>query len=200
MDSSAVDAIGKLAISAAGLNKLASNTPAIIHEGKVISLEHLNVGRSRFRGSYTSDSLESFAEYVTANADEEAPAAGFVDAKNMSARAFFNLGTTEHPGHADWTATLKLQPTPEYAAMLGINGKRLEQRELVEWIEDWGAHIEPIKSDGTPIPAAQALAAIRKRDGCSARVTRNPKASSPEPSPAPITSPATPALPAKDSA
>lgn len=162
MDSSAVDAIGKLAIDAAGLNKLATHTPAIFHDGALVSLEKLNEGRSRFRGSYTSDSLESFAEYVKSNATADAPAAGFVNAEQMSAKVFFNLGDESDPGHGDWTATLQLKPTPEYAAMLAANGRKAEQRAMVEWIEDWSSNISAIQKDGSVITMAKAIAAIRK--------------------------------------
>lgn len=159
MDSSAIELIQQTAISAEKANRLDTHIPAFIVGERAVSLEHLQAGRSRFRGSYTSDSLESFADYVKANGID---ASGFVNAEKMSARVFFNLGTESQPGHGDWTATLQLKPTPEYAAMLGVNGKKLEQRALVEWIEDWASFIQPIDAQGVAITPNKALAAIRK--------------------------------------
>jgi uncharacterized protein YfdQ (DUF2303 family) len=160
MDSQAIELIQNTAIDAHKANRLDEmHTPAFIAGEKVVSLEHLQEGRSRFRGSYTSNSLESFADYVKSHASS---ASGFVDADKMSARVFFNLGDKTAPGHGDWIATLQLKPTPEYAAMLAINGRKLEQRAMVEWIEDWASFLQPIDSNGTEIAPSKALTAIRK--------------------------------------
>lgn len=160
MDSQAIQLIQSTAIEAQRANRLDEmHTPAFIIGEKVVTLEHLQEGRSRFRGSYTSDSLESFAEYVKAYASN---ASGFVNAEKMSGCVFFNLGDKAAPGHGDWTATLQLKPTPEYAAMLAVSGKKLEQRAIVEWIEDWASFIQPIDSTGTEIVPSKALTAIRK--------------------------------------
>lgn len=159
MDSSAIELILQTAISAEKANRLDTHIPAFIAGENVVSLEHLQAGRSRFRGNFTSYSLESFADYVKANGGG---ASGFVDAEKMAAKVFFNLGSKDGPGHGDWAATLKLKPTPEYAAMLAINGKKIEQRAMVEWIEDWAAFIQPIDASGALIPPSKALTAIRK--------------------------------------
>lgn len=162
MDSSAIKLIQQTAVEATQANRIYTSTPAIFHEGELISLEPFQHGRCRFRGRYATDSIESFADYVKANADATAPAAGFIDTSNMSAKVFFNLGNEANPGHADWTGTLALKPTPEYAAMLAVNGKKLDQRAMVEWIEDWANHIVPIDAEGQAIKPQKALGAIRK--------------------------------------
>ena len=59
----------------------------------------------------------------------------------MSAAAILNFGTTDAPGHCDSKATVKLDQTAPYTALLEIVNKRLTQRELAEFIEDWRSFI-----------------------------------------------------------
>lgn len=163
MDQSSVQAIAELAVEAAKLNKLDTPTPALIlleGDGKqrVVSIEHLQANRSRFRGKLVTDSLQDFIQYT-----EDHPSGyGFVDAKDVSAKVFFNLGDEAEPGHGDWTATLKLTPTAEYAAMLDVLGKRLSQRNVIDFAEDWASCVTAVAADGSYITMTKALAAIRK--------------------------------------
>ena len=163
MDSSAVQSIGQLAVEAAKLNKLDTHTPAIVllagdGEQRVVSIEDLQEGRSRFRGRLVTNSLQDFVAYTKDNPG----GSGFIDAENVSARVFFNLGDVDDPGHGDWTATLKLKPTAEYDAMLEVIGKHLSQRNVIDFAEDWTSNISAVAPDGGYIPMSKALSAIRK--------------------------------------
>ncbi|EIL99118.1 DUF2303 family protein [Rhodanobacter thiooxydans] len=171
MDSSAIHSIGQLAIEAAAANRIDANTPAIIltsDDGgqKLISIEHLQEGRSRYRGKFATQNLTAFADYVVSTVDGNAPrtpAASFVDPDNVTATAYFNLGDHEHPGHGDNTAALKLKPTAAYAALLAATNQRtLDQRTLHDFIEDWRDNIT-VLIDGQPKDnaIAAALAAVR---------------------------------------
>ncbi|NID15010.1 DUF2303 family protein [Luteibacter yeojuensis] len=157
MDSSALKLIQLTAIEAEKANRLDTHIPAVLHEGGILSLESLQEGRSRFRGKYTTDSIEAFVSYVQAHPGGE----GFVNTENVSAKVYFNIGTTDAPGHADWTGELKLKHTPEFSALLQVNGRKLTQRDLVDFIEDWGHCITPFDKDGQPIKPSVALGAIR---------------------------------------
>lgn len=164
MDQSSVQTIADLAIAAANSNRIAAPEPALIlrdddGEQRVVSIEHLQAGRSRFRGKLVTNSLQDFIAYTVARPG----ASGFVDAENVEAKVFFNLGDQKNPGHGDWTASLRMKPTAGYAAMLGVIGKKLTQRELLDFAEDWCANVTAIDSDGVTITnVARALAAIRK--------------------------------------
>lgn len=158
MDSSAIKLIQDTAIQASASNRLATNEPAIIVGDEILSVEHLQEGRSRFRGKMSTESLQDFIKYTKDHPD----GTGFVDAENVAAKVFFNLGGIEDPGHGDWTATLKLKPTAEYAAMLQIVGKRLSQRDMIDFAEDWAGNVNAIAADGSTINVSKALAAIRK--------------------------------------
>lgn len=171
MDSSAIHSIGQLAIDAARANHIDTDTPALIlpcADGgqKVLSIEHLQPGRSRYRGTFNTQNLGAFADYITetvSNNTPPTPAKGFIDPEKMSALAFFNLGDHEHPGHGDNTASLKLKPTAAYAALLAATSQRaLDQRSLHDFLEDWRDNIT-VLIDGQPKDnaIAAALAAVR---------------------------------------
>jgi len=171
MDSSAIDRIAQLATEADRANVLDTDTPAIIltsRDGtqRVESLEHLQPGRSRLRGKFTSTALQDFADFVVTrheSAADLAPAQGFIDTDKMTATVFFNLGDHEHPGHGDHLATLALKPTAAYAAMRDACSKPLGQRELHDFLEDWRDNIFPLYNGEADAgkPYSAALAAVR---------------------------------------
>jgi uncharacterized protein YfdQ (DUF2303 family) len=171
MDRSAIEAIGQLAIEAANANRIVANTPAIIltsDDGgqKLVNIEHLQEGRSRYRGTFTTHDMSAFAVYVITTVENNTPptpAKGFIDPDKMCATAYFNLGDHEHPGHGDNTASLKLKPTAAYAALLAAtNARAHDQRSLHDFLEDWRDNIT-VLIDGQPKDnaIAAALAAVR---------------------------------------
>lgn len=159
MDATTIDRIQQLALAAAAANVLKTDTPAMIIDGKVVTIEHLQEGRARFRGAFATSVLEDFAHYVSA---ASVKGEGFIDPKSCSARVFLNLGDVNAPGHADWVATLALEPTAAFAALRAIDGKPMLQKQAVEWIEDWAqllAAKNGATADSTSI--ATALQSIR---------------------------------------
>lgn len=166
MDSTAIDAIAKLAIEAASANHLGTPTPAIIIDNKVVSVEHLQAGRSRFRGTFRTTVLADFVEYVTGRTKTSEvlpPAQCFVDADKWTATTFFNLGHDALPGHCDDTAVLSLKKTAAYDALCAISqpGVKHSQRALSDFIEEWSEHITALDSSGENITVALAVQAIR---------------------------------------
>ena len=142
-----IEKIEQLAIDAAKANRVDMQTPAFIYGNSVHSLEHLQAGRSRFRGSFATTSIEAFANYVNANGDTER-SKGFIDAKKSSARVYINAGTESDPGHADWTATLNLNMTAPYQAMLAFVAKgAVSQRAMLDFLEDWAPYLAPVYKD-----------------------------------------------------
>lgn len=171
MDRTAIEAIGQLAIEAVAGNRLNTDTPAVILTARdgtqhVQSLEHLQPGRSRLRGKFTSNSLQDFAEFVVTRHEvtaDPAPAQGFIDTDKMAATVYFNLGDHEHPGHGDHLAALALKPTAAYAAMQAACSRALDQRALHDFLEDWRDNIFPLYDgeESTGKPYSAALAAVR---------------------------------------
>lgn len=134
---------------------------ALPNEFTTHDLEKLLPHRRRARGSMGTAYVAPFAQYAQAYAGPGA--AVFVDAAEMKACAVLDLGTKEHPGHADNRAQLALVKTAAYAALLQINGRGQSQQQLAEFIEDWGqaAQLQFFAASGE-VPQGKALAAIRR--------------------------------------
>ncbi len=191
MDASAIKAIAELAISAARANKLETAMPAIVIGGEVESLEHFENGRSRFRGCLKTSSIADFVAYVKYDHGVNKPPQAvidvtrlsieaslacvkrdnsidkgmqphaFIDATHLSATAYFNLGNHLRPGHADHLAQLKLERTAAFRALIGIDGMRLDQKALAEWVEEWAWQISITNENGETLPLPSAISAIR---------------------------------------
>lgn len=156
----AIQLITDTALEASG-KKLETLVPTVVlpESSKVIDLEKFQVGRSRFRGTYSTHSLADFGTYVVERA--EPGARGFIDQDAMSCALLFNLGTTAEPGHADDRAVLKLKPTAGYTAAQQIGGRGISQKDLSDWIEDWHQYLTPVDEAGNAIAVAKAIAAVR---------------------------------------
>lgn len=129
------------------------------------SLEKYEQGRTRFRGKFNTAEPDAFADYAKSKSQQNASC--FINAQNMSAALIFNIGTNEQPGHCDDKAHLALEMTAPYKALLAIVDKRLAQKDVAEFIEDWRQLInasseEDLDGNVTNIPLAKAIHAIRK--------------------------------------
>lgn len=80
----------------------------------------------------------------------------------MSARSVFNIGSLENPGHADNVASIKLKKTAPYRALLAIDGERLRQKNIAEWLEDWSDYLEAFDAEGKAMSISQAAGAVRR--------------------------------------
>lgn len=156
----ALQLVNDNALAAAG-KTLETDTPTVLvpESVQIISLEKYQDGRSRFRGTYSTDSLADFGGYVVDRG--HALAQGFVDQKAMACKVFFNLGDEDKPGHADDTAVLKLLPTAAYQAVSAIGGKGLSQKDLSDWIEDWSLNLKVFDQAGEEVKLAKAIAGVR---------------------------------------
>lgn len=173
MDASAISKIEDLSILASGNaipEQLKFRLAALPGDVQLHDLEKFLFERVRFRGVLGTDSIADFVAYVQRHGSEAPIAAapgqtgapGFIDAEKLSAHVLFNLGTREKPGHADDKAVLALKATAPYAAALAINGKPLQQKDAIDWLEDWAEQVTYSDAPGNPIAAAAAIAALRR--------------------------------------
>ena len=163
VDASAISKVQELVLSQFLEEKLSSvDCPvAVVPENvNVESLERFSLERYRFRGKLQTFSVEDFSRYATGYAAEGSRC--FINADEMRAVALFNLGTLDNPGHADNSAVLSLKKTAPFAALLGINGDRNNQKDLAEWLEDWANYLIGFDAGGAVIDAKKASAAVRK--------------------------------------
>lgn len=161
LDEPAILLLHQTAIDADGARNrlLPEDTIALPSNYNIHDLEKFQIGRRRYRGSLETASLSDFVAYVRANTGDNQ---GFIDAEKLSAKVLFNLGTIDEPGHGDWTATLALKATAAFRALCGVQGKQLDQRDLIEWLEDWSANVVGFDGEGGFIPTSAAIEAIRK--------------------------------------
>lgn len=126
----------------------------------VQDLEKFQPTRRRARGRMTTSSIDAFAEYVRAHAEEGACV--FVAQSGMEAVAVLNLGVPEAPGHADNTAALTAQRSAPYFALQQITNAPKSQKEIAEFMEDWGDYVGCEGDDGQPMDMRLVVAAIRR--------------------------------------
>lgn len=163
MDKSAIDLIQQTAIDAASgrLPSALRETAAALPTGyNIHNLEPMLPNRSRFRGRFATASLPDFVGYVKRHMADEVFL--HADAHELSATAFFNLGDTDGPGHADWTGQLLMETVAPYAAILDANGRPHTQNDLIALIEDWPDNFGAVTDAGEEIKLSKAIAAIRK--------------------------------------
>lgn len=145
-----------------------TNTIALPDNFKLHNLEPFKPGRARKRGIMHTDSIPDFVSYVRTQAresGENGSPEGFINAESMSATAIFNVGINEEGlwGHADHRAVLELKPTAAYRALKAVDGKKLEQRDLLDWLEDWAPSLQAYGSNPDEHKSmAEAIAAVRQ--------------------------------------
>lgn len=116
--------------------------------------------RKSYRGQFSTDSVVDYANYVKLFDQDGAKC--FIDSESMSARTTFDLGNVAFPGHQEHKAKLALNKTAAYEAILEMNGRKVDQKGMSEFLEDWADFINCVGIDGQPLTANQAAAAVRK--------------------------------------
>lgn len=115
--------------------------------------------RARYRGILTTAVIDTFTYYVMQSEDDSPNV--FIDSDNLSATGYLNLGDIDNPGHGDHRAELTLKRTAAFNAINTIDGSAIDQKELVEWVQDWHEYLSFESESGDTIPLAKAIAAIR---------------------------------------
>lgn len=165
LNSGAIQDVQKLTLSAFSLDKVretACPTAVLPDNASIESLERFGLERFRFRGAMETTSIDDFTRYSTGYASAETPARCFIDADNMRARSIFNIGTLANPGHADNIAQIGLKKTAPFRALLAVNGERLSQKQIAEWLEDWKDFLLAFDADGETMQITQAAQAVRR--------------------------------------
>lgn len=124
----------------------------------IFSLEKYQEQRNRFRATFATNTLADYINYVNQNNGSES----YINAKNMSANTIFDIGDIDEPGHCEHKAGLLLVKSPEYSAILDINGQRLSQRALSEFLEDWSHYIDVLDANGEEMETRTAINSIRR--------------------------------------
>lgn len=156
LNKDALELIIENAISASGEEKAADFPIAMLPSNMTVhNLEPYMKQRNQFRGTLHTHSIVDFVEYT----NQQNTGSCFIDREAMGAEAIFDIGSIEAPGHCRHSAELHLNETAAYNAIRKIDGKRLTQADLAEFIEDWPSAVMYINMDGEPAMASKAAAA-----------------------------------------
>lgn len=166
--SGTVGAITQLALS--GHPEIDTDQPAVIlPEGaKVESLEYLFDVPRHMRSTFRTERISDFCHYVDAEGRDDTVV--FVAPDGTGAQAIIDYGNHESPEWGFHRAELKMQHSPEFAALKERCGRGLDQRGLVEFFEDWRDLIQPYQmaeddpENASDLTIGQAIARIRKID------------------------------------
>lgn len=116
--------------------------------------------RRRFRGTFTTTSIEDFVAYCLNNSDDNTVC--FISDYTMNAKCILDIGNVAEPGHCVHKAELALEMTPEFRALLSICDSKQLQGPLAEWMEDWRDGLNCFDGDNNSIGTAQAIIGVRK--------------------------------------
>ncbi|EGQ7752039.1 DUF2303 family protein [Vibrio parahaemolyticus] len=125
-------------------------------------LEQYQEHRNNLRGEFNTISITEFAKYAKDHQLEGSKT--FIDADSMKAKTIFDVGTNDKAGHQLHKASVSLKRTAPFKALLNIDGERMEQRDMAEFLEDWKDYISAFDSNGEQIEMFKAIAAVRELD------------------------------------
>lgn len=139
---------------------------AVKAEGvSLVNLEQYKEHRDNMRGSYSTDSIGEFHNYCKDQLETFTHFPVFVDGPEMQAKAIIDYGTADLPGHCRFNATVQLERTALYKALLNkIHETRYTQRDMAELLEEYASHVDVIVETDKgkePVALPKALAAIR---------------------------------------
>ncbi|KFA99444.1 DUF2303 family protein [Vibrio sp. ER1A] len=123
-------------------------------------LEEFKTHRDSFRGTFKTGLITEIAKYAKVYSAEGS--AAFVDVDFMSAEITFDIGTVELPLHQRHTAKCALKKTAPFKTLLGVNGHKMDQRQIAEWLEDYSEYLTPISGGENPLDMTQAITALRE--------------------------------------
>ena len=157
------DAINRLLeLVKAADQRPATDTPTIVLPGGCViaNLEKYMAQPASMRCAYKTDRIDDFCQYVAGEAIKEQTAI-FVGSNGAAAEAIIDYGSHAAPRWMNHRASLGLNITPEFAGLMAVCGKDITQRDLIDYMEDWGGlMIAPYDGD-KEITLLSAMAAIR---------------------------------------
>lgn len=166
MDNTAIEAIAALAHAERTNATLAANPnvesrQVVLPAGyTLIDTERYEQNPTLFRGTFRTQSIGEFADYVKENINSNTGL--FINPEKGTALAILDMGSAVYPKWGLHRAELSLKKTSEYANLLNMAGKPFSQQGMIDFIEDWGDCIAFKAGDDTHMATSAAIQAIRK--------------------------------------
>jgi uncharacterized protein YfdQ (DUF2303 family) len=133
---------------------------ALPSDFKLNSLEASMEFRTSYRFQFATKSIKDFGEYCKEFDKEGAKC--FVNSDRMNANTRFDLGTEAAPLHQLHTASLQLDKTAAFKALLKINGNPLSQKDAANFVEDWADNMVVMSKLGETMTINQAAKQLRE--------------------------------------
>lgn len=144
------------------LNALNTKSPLLVvpagFEAK--NLEDHMANRTSYRFDFSTKSINDFGEYCKEFDKEGAKC--FVNSDRMYAKSIFDLGTEALPLHQRHDATLQLDKTAAFKALLKVDGTELNQKTAANFIDDWADNMTIVARTGEAMTASQAAKQLRE--------------------------------------
>lgn len=160
METNQVQEISKLALASVKVGQSDFPIAILPNNMNISSLEDFNQHRNYFRAKYNTDNFGSFISYAKRN--EKTDAQCFINSEVLGAEIIFDIGTPEKPLHGKHTANLVMSKTAAYKALLEFQGRKLNQRDFSEWLEDWADYLTAYNGDDEKMSLTATIQAIRK--------------------------------------
>lgn len=138
------------------------HTALINPNARILDLEQFEQGRHRKRGTFATQDIGSFGDYIEGNASFEHTSV-FINKDQMQAVAILNFDADGfEQGHLDHKAVLTAEPTVMFRKLLSMHDMgRCKQKLFAEFLEDWGHKVIARDADGNEIENAKAINAVR---------------------------------------
>ena len=165
LDKSAVQEISKMSAAVVAtdyLSEIPNTIPSVIvpESYTIRSLEHLHEKPFSFKGTYNTDNIDEFIEYVSKHGDY-VNSHVFIDADSMTANAIIDHGTPTEPQWGRHTALLKLIDEPEYKTLLDKADQLFKQLDFIDFAEEYKDYIRFIDADSQFIDHKEAIKTLR---------------------------------------
>jgi uncharacterized protein YfdQ (DUF2303 family) len=131
---------------------------------QLASTEKFESFAKRFRGAFTTDLIEDFANYYARNveADQLSHAPIFIDTQPLQAVALLDwMVADDRPGHLQHKAACIPQALPDWMALRRLHGQEMSQDEAVDLLEDFGGAITAYDDVGQGMAISQLIGAFR---------------------------------------
>lgn len=128
-------------------------------------VERMSAARRNLRGTFecatVADFVHYFAQNVEANALHHAPV--FIDPRSGCAVCCFDWKINDDlPGHQEHAALLRLEVTPEWAALMTAHmGNGMDQDAMVEFLTDWADDVSAYDDSGQMLGPAELVRVFR---------------------------------------
>ena len=156
-----IQGLGNLDQLIAELINIEPDTPVlpVPSNVKLESLEQFMPNAMRYRMNYRTDSIADYLDYCICN--DRDGALCFVDSRSMTAESIFDLGTVAEPKHQEHKASLRLNKTAAFNALLLACDDRMSQKRAADFISDWAEQLTITASCGDDMTAEAAAASLR---------------------------------------